>query len=334
MTLGASLSEIIAIEDESQVGQARRRAKQLAELAGFKPADAGRAALVATELTSNILKHAGSGELQVRLLSVQGGNCVELIAIDRGPGFDAHRCLRDGFSTGGTKGEGLGSVSRQSQMLDIFADERGAVVVARLLPTGVKDLRVGVQLHAMQNHLACGDAWHLCISGSRLSALVIDGLGHGEDAQLAAWAGRDAFAAHPFEHPDRLFASMHRAMNGTRGGAAAIAQFDAESGVLQFAGIGNIGARLVASEGARGLASHPGIVGGQYRKVHTFTYPDAGRSMLVLYSDGLQSRWDLNAYPGLAFQHPATITAVLHRDFCRGRDDVTIMAIDLELPNG
>ncbi|MEH6564007.1 MAG: ATP-binding protein [Halopseudomonas sp.] len=334
MNLGGSLTDVTVIEDDSQIGQARRRAKQLAEAAGFSQADAGRAALVATELASNIFKHAGQGELHCRVLPAQGGNCLELVAIDRGPGFDVHRCLRDGFSTGGTQGEGLGSISRQSQLLDIFADERGAVVLARLWPAGVKDLRLGIQMHAMNYETACGDVWHLSISGSRLSALVIDGLGHGEDAGLAANAGREAFALRPFEHPDSLFASMHRAMNGTRGGAAAIAQYDGETGMLQFAGIGNIGARVLSPVGSRGLASHPGIVGGQYRKVHTFSYPEARGQLLVLYSDGLQSRWDLNAYPGLVLQHPATITAVLHRDFCRGRDDVTIMAIDLELPNG
>lgn len=334
LNLAGSLSEVIAIEDESQIGQARRRAKQLAESIGFDQADAGRAALVATELASNILKHAGSGELHCRIVPARGGRAVELVAIDRGPGFDTHRCLRDGFSTGGTQGEGLGSISRQSQVLNIFSDDRGSVLLARIAPAGVTDLRVGFNQHALGNHSSCGDLWHLSISGQKLSALVIDGLGHGEDAEAAARCGGVVFAQQAFDHPDALMMAMHRAMNGTRGGAAAIAQFDAETGILQFAGIGNIAARLISPQASRGLASHPGIVGGQFRKVHTFTYTEASAQLLVMFSDGLQSRWDLNDYPGLGSQHPATIAAVLHRDFCRGRDDVTIMAIDLELLNG
>ncbi|QJD60779.1 ATP-binding protein [Pseudomonas sp. gcc21] len=334
MNLAGTLTEVIPVEDDSRIGQARRRAKQLAEQLGFDQAGAGRAALVATELTTNILKHAQNGELHCRVVPGRGGQGIEFIAIDRGPGFDAHRCLRDGFSTGGTPGEGLGSISRQSQVLDIYADERGAVVMARVYPPGVTDLRVGVNQHAMRNQTACGDVWHLAVQGARLSALVIDGLGHGEEAEVAARCGAEAFAQRPFEHPDTLLADMHRAMNGTRGGAAAIAQYNSDSAALQFGGIGNIGARLISMHGSRGLASHPGIVGVQFRKAHTFVYAEANAQLLVMYSDGLQSRWDLGDYPALAMQHPATVAAVLHRDFCRGRDDVTVVAIDLELLNG
>ncbi|QIB53280.1 ATP-binding protein [Pseudomonas sp. OIL-1] len=334
MNLAGTLTEVIPVDDDSRIGQARRRAKQLAEQLGFDQTGAGRAALVATELATNIFKHAQSGELHCRVVPGRGGQGIELIAIDRGPGFDAHRCLRDGFSTGGTPGEGLGSISRQSQVLDIYADERGAVVLARLFPRDVTDLRLGVNQHAMRNEAACGDVWHLALRGGKLSALVIDGLGHGEEAEEAGRCGAEAFAQRPFEHPDALLTDMHRAMNGTRGGAAAIAQYDADSGTLQFSGIGNIGARLISAQGSRGMASHPGIVGVQYRKAHTFTYAEANAQLLVMYSDGLQSRWDLGDYPALGMQHPATVAAVLHRDFCRGRDDVTVMAIDLELLNG
>ncbi|MCX2689329.1 ATP-binding protein, partial [Pseudomonas sp. DCB_AW] len=42
------------------------------------------------------------------------------------------------------------------------------------------------------------------------------------------------------------------------------------------------------------------------------------------------SRWNLQAYPGLVLRHPAVIAAVLHRDFCRGRDDVTVLVLDLD----
>lgn len=333
LNIAGRVSEVIPIEDESQIGQARRRAKQLAEQIGFDEADAGRAALVATELASNVFKHAVTGELHCRTVPGRGGEGLELIAIDRGPGFDAYQCLRDGYSTGGTPGEGLGSISRQAQVFDVFASESGAVVLARLFPRGVTDLRVGVNQHPMRNQNACGDVWHLSIAEHKLSALVIDGLGHGEEAEVAGRSGSAEFAQRPFSAPDALMANMHRAMNGTRGGAAAIAQLDSQTGELQFAGIGNIGARLISPQATRGLASHPGILGVQYRKVHTFTYAGAVGQLLIMYSDGLQSRWDLNHYPGLALQHPATIAAVLYRDFCRGRDDVTILAIDLELLN-
>jgi len=105
-------------------------------------------------------------------------------------------------------------------------------------------------------------------------------------------------------------------------------------GILAFAGIGNIGASLIGSEGSRGLASHPGIVGVRFRKAHVFDYPQGEAQLLLLFSDGLQSRWSLRDYPGLIQRHPAIIATLLHRDFCRGRDDVTVLALNLEAPRG
>jgi len=335
LNLAGTLTDVIAVEDHSQVGQARRSAQALAERIGFDAVDAGRAALVVTELTTNLLKHARSGELHCRMVPAGSTQGVEFIAVDRGPGFDAERCLHDGFSTGGTQGIGLGAVSRQTQVFDTYADHRGSVVLARLYPRSAPsaDVRFGVSHHAMRHETVSGDAWHLAIGRQGISALVIDGLGHGEEAAVAATAGASEFANHPFDAPEALLADMHRSMSGTRGGAAAVAQLSASTGSLKFAGIGNIGARLATANASRGMASHPGIVGAQYRKTHTFDYADATGQLLLLFSDGLQSRWDLADYPGLVFKHPAVIAAVLHRDYCRGRDDATILIIDLELPN-
>jgi hypothetical protein len=48
---------------------------------------------------------------------------------------------------------------------------------------------------------------------------------------------------------------------------------------------------------------------------------------LVLYSDGLTTHWDLNAYPGLISRHPSLIAGVLYRDFNRGNDDVSVVVV-------
>lgn len=336
LNLSSSLTQVLLVEDESQVGHARRVVQKLAADSGFDPNDAARAALVTTELTSNLLKHAGRGELHVRVLPYGAVKGIELLAIDRGPGFDLQNCLTDGFSTGGTQGIGMGAVDRQSEVFDVFADDRGAVLLARLYPRGSKvvDYRFGVSQHSLHNDPACGDIWHLSVKDSRISALIIDGLGHGEDAQDAARAGERAFAVEPFAMPSVLMDDMHRAMCGSRGGAGALAQYDGHNGRLQFAGIGNIGATLITADKSRGLASHPGILGAQFRKAQTFDFTECQGQLLVMYSDGLQSRWNLNSYPGLIYRHPAVIAAVLHRDFCRGRDDVTVLVVPLETANG
>jgi hypothetical protein len=46
-----------------------------------------------------------------------------------------------------------------------------------------------------------------------------------------------------------------------------------------------------------------------------------------MHSDGLLTNWSLDAYPGLLTRHPALIAGVMYRDFRRGRDDVTVLAV-------
>jgi len=323
---------VLPVEEESQVGHARRVAHGMASKLGFGEADAGRVALVATELATNLLKHAGHGALHLRAIPASTGFAMEVISVDRGPGFNPNECLADGFSTGGTQGTGLGALVRQAQLFDVFSDARGSVVLVQLYPrhSSALALRFGVSQHALNGDPACGDVWQVAADGQRLSALVIDGIGHGEDAERASHAGAAAFAADPFADPAVQMQQMHQAMSGTRGGAAAVALGDMGSGALRFAGVGNIGARLLTRGASRGLASHPGIVGSRFRKAQVFDYPIEGNQLLILYSDGLQSRWDLGDYPGLMHRHPALIATVLHRDFCRGRDDVTVLVIALE----
>jgi hypothetical protein len=121
---------------------------------------------------------------------------------------------------------------------------------------------------------------------------------------------------------------------GTRGGAAAIAHYDGSRDRVRYTGIGNISGSLLTAESSRGLTSHPGIVGSQFRSTHIVDYPHAAGQLLVMHSDGLQSRWRLSDYPGLWRRHPAVIAALLHRDFCRGRDDVTVLVVALETQHG
>ncbi|WP_338724632.1 ATP-binding protein [Pseudomonas tolaasii] len=329
LNIPGALTQVLLIEDPSQVGHARRMAQLLAERLGFDETDAGRVALVATELASNVLKHADHGELHLR---ATGNGGVELMAVDRGQGFDIGNGLVDGFSTGGTQGIGLGAIARVAQVFDAYADSRGTVILARLTPRSgaTKDIRYGVSQHSLHNDPHCGDAWHLSIEPGRFSVLMADGLGHGEHAEQAARAGEAVFAKQAFDDARVLMNDMHIAMTGTRGAALAVAQYDAEAGQLRFTGVGNIGGSLISLGKPRGLASHPGIVGVQFRKAQPFDYAEVAGQLLILYSDGLQSRWNLSDYPGLSYRHPALIAAILHRDFCRGRDDVTVFVIALE----
>ena len=175
----------------------------------------------------------------------------------------------------------------------------------------------------------CGDTWRVVRRPDGVTAVIVaDGLGHGPAAAEASNAAALAFDADPFGDLKRLFEKAHTLLRSTRGAAVAAALIDPARRTLRYAGIGNVAGTLIDAGARRGLASHNGTVGAHMHKVHEFEYPWPDQNaVLVMHSDGLATRWDLAAYPGLTQRHPAVVAGVLYRDFTRGRDDVTVVVI-------
>lgn len=315
------------ISDASVVGEARRAAQRLAQEARLDETSTGRVGIVVTELGNNLVRHAGGGELFIQLVGASdGSHQMEVISMDSGPGMaDMEKCLQDGYSTGGTAGTGLGAVRRLSSLFDAYSpDEGGCVVVARI--GAGPPLPFGAICSAVRGERVSGDGWRLATDPARHSAIMIDGLGHGESAAEAAAAGVAAFAESPFDSPDAILDRVHRRLHGTRGAAAACVQRSAD-GKLRFAGIGNISARALGAAGSQGLTSHNGILGLQVRRMQQFEYDCSPHPLLILHTDGVSSRWDIGQYDGLRVRHPALIAAVLYREHRRERDDATILVV-------
>ena len=60
-------------------------------------------------------------------------------------------------------------------------------------------------------------------------------------------------------------------------------------------------------------------------RIQEFHYPVPSGAIVVMFSDGLATQWDLKAYPGLQQRSASVIAGVLYRDFSRRRDDVTVV---------
>jgi len=325
---------IIPISDATQAGEARRKALQAASEAGFSETDCGKAAIIASELATNQARYASGGE--IHLSAYGGSNCsLDIVAVDRGPGIEnVARSLTDGYSTGGTSGTGLGAAQRLSNEFEIYSTcPHGTVVVCRLregaAPHENTPFQWGVTGRPAPYETVSGDSCRIAHEDGRLAISMVDGLGHGPDAAAAAAAAMSAFETEPFRDLPAIVELSHTRMRGTRGGALAVAQIDIHNSTLKYVGVGNIAGHLrsVPGEIGRGLFTHNGTVGVQIRKIQEFSYECPAEGLLVMHSDGLQTRWSLEAYPGLALRHPAAIAAVLYRDFTRGKDDVTVAVI-------
>ena len=330
---------VIPVTESSQVGEARRAASRVARALDLGETKAGEVAIVASELATNLARYTQGGKLLVQPLSIAGRSCVELLAIDSGPGIaDISRCLRDGFSSGGTPGTGLGAVRRLSDVFDIYsAPGSGTVILSRLYATGPKGMPAddGVQWGACSvpapNEEVCGDAWSIVEADRQFAVIVADGLGHGPLAAEPAEAAARVFRTNPFVRPAATIEAAHRSLSGSRGAAVAVTHVSLNAKSLDYAGIGNIAGAILGAGTSQGLISHNGTVGLQFRKAHQVSYSWSAGALLVMHSDGLQSRWSLDAYPGLFARHPAVAAAVLYRDFVRGRDDATVVVA--RLPN-
>jgi anti-sigma regulatory factor (Ser/Thr protein kinase) len=307
-------------------------ARALAQQSGFGEQDTARVALVVTEIATNLVKYSDEGELLVS--SVEGGpKNLDIIALDRGPGIkDLAGSLRNGFSTTGSPGTGLGAIVRQSDIFDIYTQPgKGTVVFSRVWPTqrsapaSYCELEIGAVCKAAPGEDVSGDAWKALCQPDGGLIVVADDLGHGPAAAEAAQEVVRAFDASPHMSPASIVSAMNGALRSTRGAAVAVARIDFTVETIAFAGIGNVSGTLIDRDVMRKTLSHNGIVGHAMPSIQEFVYPCSRNTLIVLHSDGLATNWNLRAYPGLAENHPAIVAGVLYRDFTRGRDDVTVV---------
>ena len=148
--------------------------------------------------------------------------------------------------------------------------------------------------------------------------MLVDGSGHGAEAARAAETAVRTFSENADAACEVIVERIHRALAPTRGGALAVARIDTAARVVRFVGLGNISAMLVNGGRSRHMVSHNGTAGHVAPRIREFTYDFTGDPLVILHSDGLTSRWDFAAYPGLAAQHPSLVAGVLLRDHRRG----------------
>ena len=233
--------------DTSRVGEARRHAAEMSARLGFDDVQAGRLAVAVNELGNNLVRHAQGGRLLLAAREVAGGLAIELLSIDDGPGMaDLQACMRDGYSTAGSAGQGLGAVSRLADDFDIHTQAgQGTLILARFYrdrDAGGKPRRpkvgfaVGAICLAAPGEHVSGDGWGVAVHDHRADVVVVDGLGHGPDAAEAATAALTVFDPQHGASPGHFVEQAHLALRGTRGAAIAAYRIDRGSHRIRFAG--------------------------------------------------------------------------------------------------
>ncbi|WP_031486635.1 ATP-binding SpoIIE family protein phosphatase [Streptomyces bicolor] len=342
----------VPVHDSTRVRDVRVAAGAASRHAGLAEDRVAAAELVATELATNLLRHAGGGQILLDLVGpvvpAYGDEriaVVQIMAVDHGPGMpDTAAALRDGYSTSASLGAGLGTCLRTADDFALHSTPgRGTVAMARIAPGPNRDaagphpapvpVRAGGVNIPFVGAEFSGDAWACVRTGDRVTLMLADGLGHGPQAARASSAAVEALRSAPHLSPADLLRRLHGALRDTRGAAVAVAQLDVAAGQLYFAGVGNVGARLRRGERWQGLVSRPGIVGAHLpARLPQYQELWMDNCLLVLHSDGLPSRWSPGpAAHAPASLDPAVIAASIVRDASSPalpvRDDTAVVVL-------
>jgi anti-sigma regulatory factor (Ser/Thr protein kinase) len=324
------------IDDPSRVGEARRHAAALAARIGFDEVEIGRLSLVVTELGTNLSRHAHRGRLLIA--ARPQSDDIEVLSIDEGPGI-AHLglAMQDGQSSGSTPGTGLGAVKRLASGFDIHSSVPGGTVcVARVgrrlaahaaAAPNPEELVFGALALCAPGETVCGDSWAVEVDGSRAALIVADGLGHGPDAAKASQAAIDRFEADRRGDQRSLLQAVHVALQSTRGAAVCLARADAHARTLVYTGAGNIVGRVVSGVFDKSVITQHGTAGLQIRAPQETLIEWPAHSLVILHSDGINTRWQAKDVLSTLRCDPVLVAAILLRDHIRGRDDATVVVL-------
>lgn len=336
------------VQNESAAILLRAKLSAIAQRLGFPERKREQMLLVASELISNQVKHAGGrGLIQIWQ---QPGAVLDVFALDYGPGIsNLSQARQDCFSTANTLGKGLGSIQRLSDELFVYTQQEsisqskkwsGAAFLARFRPgsksIGRDDdqviadsaeycpsgLEIGLFSRSLSDERYNGDRIYLQRSGGVQRWLHLDGLGHGEEAQAAT----ANLAAHlsQCDSLDAILMAVDRQLVRTRGAVAIIGEIDLASSKVHLLGVGDMHAHIYDWEQMQNISFAPGILGREHRSTSMFQADFGKKCLVVTASDGIRRNWDTANFPGLFTQHPQLIAYMLGNIMGRISDDQSI----------
>ena len=184
---------------------------------------------------------------------------------------------------------------------------------------------VGAINHPIRGETISGDGWCVHETEEGLHIILVDGLGHGPQANHAAIKALSIFAENYKSSVNELLQMIHENIRVTRG--AAVFLLASNQNQITYAGVGNISAVLRFPTKSKVLSSQNGTAGLRIGSIKALNEEWTLGDYIILHSDGLTARWNLDQYPGLLGKHSALIAGLLFRDFSRGSDDSSVVVV-------
>lgn len=337
----------IEIREEAHVGMARRAVHEFAQGLSFAETELAEIDIVVQEIATNAVSYAtGGGRIHfTRTLGEEVG--LELFYWDAGPGiYNIDRALRDGVSTSGSLGAGLGAIRRLMDEFEVYSTvhqtarlsfpprrtSHGTALLARKWLVRNRERidhfeaeHFGAWSRPRPGERENGDAYIICKRGAQTLCAVVDGLGHGAGAKEAADVALDAINDWTGEPLDQVFMVAHDALRATRGVVMGAVVIDRAKDQFYYAGVGNISVRVFGTRERMSPISTNGTLGTRMGKVRVWEHEWTEGATFIITSDGLSESWDAASYPGLLSRSPQMIAGLLMRDYKRDTDDATVL---------
>jgi signal transduction histidine kinase/CheY-like chemotaxis protein len=145
----------VAIDRDTDVVVARKRAREIAELVGFERQDQSRITTAVSEIARNAFEHGGGGRVEFTLLGAKPPQSLEITVTDRGRGIPDVQAVLDGlYRSPNGMGVGLQGARRLMDHFSLESPPGGGVrvVMRKELPrrappvTQAQLRRIGEQL--------------------------------------------------------------------------------------------------------------------------------------------------------------------------------------------
>lgn len=290
--------------------------------------------IIVAEIASNLVKHAGGGEVLVRKIQEKDHTGIELISIDNGPGItDPTRMLEDGISTTKTLGQGLGAIKRLSDYFQLYSLKNwGTILLSRVYTksppafAALPKVEIRPVIVPKPGEIECGDGYSAKITTTGLKLFLGDGLGHGPEASHAVQEAIKAFQLCPETSPTNIIRSIHQAVKKTRGLVGTVITFDFKTRLWKLCGVGNISTRIQGGILFKNHMSYNGIIGLNIPgTMNDQQVAFESGQQVIMCSDGIKSRWDISKYPAIARYDLSILAAALYKDYSRQTDDTSVV---------
>ncbi|WP_343691189.1 ATP-binding SpoIIE family protein phosphatase [Chitinophaga sp.] len=323
--------------DRSYFAILKKEIHAMAIAGGFSGKRIAEIDIIVAEIVTNLVKHAGGGQVLAKLIEENGKQGIELISIDNGPGMtDVTRMVADGVSTTNTLGNGLGAMKRLSDFFQIYSLKNwGTVILIRVfdkLPVKAFKSEIRSVIIPKPGETASGDDFFSIVNKEHIKLFLGDGLGHGPEAAKAMQVAGAAFMECGYTDPVEIIRHLNVAVKRTRGLVGTVAIFDLATKKWRICGVGNIITKVLSAGNSKNYLAYNGIIGLNVpNTLNAQEIPHEDGQYILMSSDGLKTRWDTAKYTSILRYDLSILCASLIKDFARLTDDMSVIACKINL---